>query len=81
MRAVASSIMIFFLNLIGMGLGPQAVGIISDLLTPEYGPEGLRWSLLIVLSSKFVSIALFVLAARYVIIDLKAKDGHGRAAA
>jgi MFS family permease len=74
MRAVASSIMIFFLNLIGMGLGPQAVGIISDLLTPEHGAEGLRWSLLIVLSSKFVSIALFVLAARYVVIDLKAKS-------
>jgi MFS family permease len=81
MRAVASSIMIFFLNLIGMGLGPQAVGIISDLLTPEHGAEGLRWSLLIVLSSKFVSIALFVLAARYVVIDLKAKDADRNAAA
>ena len=81
MRAVASSIMIFFLNLIGMGLGPQAVGIISDLLTPEYGAAGLRWSLLIVLSSKFVSIALFVLAARYVVIDLRAKNADRAAPA
>ncbi len=76
MRAVASSILMFFLNLIGMGLGPQAVGIISDALSPEYGVEGLRWSLLAVLSSKFVSIALFLLAARYLIADLKAKDAQ-----
>ena len=74
MRAVASSIMMFFLNLIGMGLGPQAVGIISDLLRPEYGVESIRWSLALVLLSKFLSIALFLLAARYVIQDLEAKN-------
>jgi MFS family permease len=81
MRAVASSIMIFFINLIGMGLGPQAVGIISDAMTPEYGDEGLRWSLLIVLTSKVVAITLFVLAARHVIADLRAKDRVGTGAA
>ena len=75
MRALASAILLFFLNLIGMGLGPQAVGIISDMLAPEYGAESLRWSLLIVLASKFISIALFFLAGKYVIEDLKAKDG------
>ena len=31
MRAVASAVALFFMNLIGMGLGPQAVGLISDL--------------------------------------------------
>jgi MFS family permease len=70
MRAVASSILIFFINLIGMGLGPQAVGVVSDMMTPEYGAEGLRWSLLIVLTSKVVSIVLFMLAARHVLADL-----------
>jgi MFS family permease len=73
MRAVASSILMFFLNLIGMGLGPQAVGIISDALAPEYGAEGLRWSLLIVLGSKLLSIILYLLAAKYLIEDLQAK--------
>lgn len=71
MRAVASSILLFFINLIGMGFGPQAVGILSDLMTPEYGVEGLRWSLLIVLGSKVVSITLFLLAAQHVVLDLK----------
>lgn len=74
MRALASSILLFFLNLIGMGLGPQAVGFFSDMLAPQYGVESLRWSLLIVLASKFLSIALFLIAGRYVIEDLKAKD-------
>ena len=81
MRAVASSIMMFLLNLIGMGLGPQTVGIFSDLLAPEYGVESIRWSLAIVLISKFVSIALFVLAARYVMRDLRTRDSLTSAAA
>ncbi len=32
MRAVASSILFFILNLIGLGLGPTATGLVSDLL-------------------------------------------------
>ncbi len=74
MRALASSVLLFFLNLIGMGAGPQAVGIISDWLTPEYGAEGLRWSLMIVLASKIVAIVLFLWAAKFVATDLLAKD-------
>ena len=73
MRAVASSIGMFILNLIGMGLGPQAVGILSDALAPEHGVESLRWSLLIVLGSKALAIAFFLLAARSVHKDLEAK--------
>ena len=47
MRALASSIVLFVLNIIGMGFGPQLVGIMSDWLAPEYGQESLRMSLLI----------------------------------
>ena len=80
MRAVASSVLLFFLNLIGMGLGPQAVGLLNDLLAPQYGVEAIRWSLLIVLASKFIAIALFFLAAKYVMEDLKAKHSFRDAA-
>ena len=38
MRAVSAAIKMLLLNLIGMGLGPLLVGIISDLLTPTH-PE------------------------------------------
>jgi predicted MFS family arabinose efflux permease len=53
MRTVASAILLFIINIIGLGLGPQAVGIISDLLAPSYGVESLRYALLI---SGFVNL-------------------------
>ena len=34
-----------FLNLIGMGLGPLLVGVLSDLLTPHYGDDALSVAL------------------------------------
>jgi MFS family permease len=46
MRATASAIMLFILNLIALGLGPLAVGIISDLLKPSFGQDSLRYALL-----------------------------------
>jgi MFS family permease len=47
MRALASSIMLFILNIIGLGFGPQLVGILSDLFAPAYGQESLRMALLV----------------------------------
>lgn len=47
MRALASSIVLFILNIIGMGFGPQLVGIMSDWFAPEYGKESLRMALFI----------------------------------
>ena len=41
MRAVSSAIKMLCLNLIGMGLGPLLVGLLSDLLTPHYGDDAL----------------------------------------
>jgi len=47
MRALASSIVLFILNIIGMGFGPQLVGILSDMFAPSYGQESLRMALLV----------------------------------
>jgi len=46
MRAVAAGILLFIINIIGLGLGPLAVGMLADLLEPAYGQEALRYSLL-----------------------------------
>jgi len=46
MRATAAAILLFVLNMIGLGLGPQTVGILSDLLHPRLGTDSLRWALL-----------------------------------
>ncbi|HCO91833.1 MAG TPA: MFS transporter, partial [Alphaproteobacteria bacterium] len=48
MRAIAAAVLLFVLNLIGLGLGPQIVGIVSDLLTPIFGIEALRYALMAV---------------------------------
>jgi len=48
MRTQSSAILLFVINLIGLGLGPVTVGALSDWLTPEYGEDGLRYALFIV---------------------------------
>ena len=45
MRAVASAILLFVLNLIGMGLGPYLIGILSDTLAPDFGSESIRYAM------------------------------------
>ena len=34
---MASAVLFFIINLIGLGTGPLIVGILSDLMRPEYG--------------------------------------------
>jgi predicted MFS family arabinose efflux permease len=48
MRAVASALLLFLLNIIGLGLGPMFTGILSDLLRESFGDDSLRYSLLLV---------------------------------
>jgi MFS family permease len=64
MRAVASAFMLFLLNLIGLGLGPQVVGIASDLLAPRLAGESLRGALSLVVVFNFWSAAHYFLGAR-----------------
>jgi MFS family permease len=46
MRAVSVAIIYLCANLIGMGLGPLAAGVLSDALRPLAGKESLRYALL-----------------------------------
>lgn len=48
MRAVASAFILLILNIIGLGLGPQVTGLLSDYLATVYGNESMRYSLLII---------------------------------
>lgn len=50
MRATASAILLFIVNLVGLGLGPLAVGALSDVLANSFGmgsAEGVRWALIV----------------------------------
>ena len=47
MRAVAAAVLLFILNIIGLGLGPFAVGFFTDLLSGRFGDESVRYALAI----------------------------------
>jgi hypothetical protein len=53
-----------------MGLGPLAVGLISDHLEPTLGAESLRYGLLIVIFTHLAGSALNFGAARHLRADL-----------
>jgi len=70
-RATASAILLFFANLVGLGLGPLTVGAISDLLTPALGSgDAIRWALIFASLIYFVAMAAFLMARRTVRQDL-----------
>ncbi len=64
MRATASAIFLFIVNLIGIGLGTYAIGALSDVLTVQFGEESLRYSILAGTGFYIIAAGLFFLAAR-----------------
>jgi len=75
MRSVASAILLLIINLIGLGLGPQTVGVLNDLLAERCGNEAVRYSLAIVVVVMNLWAAVhFVLGSRTLAEDLRAKD-------
>ncbi|MEH6610132.1 MAG: MFS transporter [Halioglobus sp.] len=70
MRALTSAVLFFVINLIGLGLGPVTAGLLSDWLTGIYGPDGLRYAMLIVGMVGMPGVLLFYLAARRLPADL-----------
>jgi MFS transporter, Spinster family, sphingosine-1-phosphate transporter len=44
-RAMASAVMLFCQNLIGLGLGPLFFGMLSDMTKPMVGEDSVRWVL------------------------------------
>ena len=64
------SILLFIINIIGLGFGPQAVGILSDILSADYGKESLRYSLMILTTLKLWCAYHYYLAGKYLKNDL-----------
>ena len=75
MRAVASAILLFIINIVGMGLGPQFAGILSDFLSASYGADSMRYSLLAIGAVMGPWVAFHYYAAgRHVVDDLYRVD-------
>lgn len=71
MRAFSSAILFFVLNLIGLGLGPLVVGMVSDLLAPSIGTESLRWALVITVPVIILAMVLYFGGAKRIEGDLQ----------
>jgi MFS family permease len=82
-RALASAVLLFVINLIGLGLGPLFAGVASDNLRQMFLERGLseaqalgaglRWSLRIIVAVNLWSAAHYFIAAR----TLRAEEVKG----
>jgi MFS family permease len=72
MRAMALATIYLFINLVGLGLGPLAVGALSDALRALFGKESLRYALMVVCPGYFWSAWHLWRASRTVTRDLEA---------
>jgi len=45
MRSVTAAINLFILNIVGLGLGPFSIGLLSDMFAPSYQGDSLRYAL------------------------------------
>jgi len=73
MRGVAAALLLFILNIIGLGLGPQVTGILSDVYAGSFGAESMRYSLLTVVTIVGPWSAFhYVMASRSIEADLAA---------
>jgi MFS family permease len=63
-RGLVSSVLLAAAGLVGSGLGPFIVGAMSDVLTPTYGAEGLRYAIAWMIPTPAIAFALMGLAVR-----------------
>jgi MFS family permease len=71
MRALASALLLFIINLIGLGAGSYAIGALSDHFATARGTESLRYAMLTCSGFYLLAAALYALAARRL-----ARDWH-----
>jgi len=70
MRALTSAVLLFVFNMVGLGLGPLTVGLLSDLYVPYFGDDSLRYAMLTAVAIGSPAVVLFLLAARHLRADL-----------
>lgn len=76
MRATAVAVIFLLGNLIGLGVGPLAVGMLSDGLSHAYGSDSLRIALLICVPGYWWVAAQYYKAARTVTADILAIENE-----
>ncbi|MGI9440613.1 MAG: spinster family MFS transporter [Parvibaculales bacterium] len=69
-RALGAAILLFCINILGLGAGPFLVGVLSDMLSPEYGIDSLRYALIFVSLLNIWGSVHYYLAGRTLREDL-----------
>ncbi|TGD71189.1 MFS transporter [Mangrovimicrobium sediminis] len=75
MRATASAVLLFIINIIGAGAGPFIVGALSDFYAGAHGAASIRYALVTVLISIPAGYVCFEYAARHFRADLQRVRG------
>jgi predicted MFS family arabinose efflux permease len=70
MRATAAAVLLLVINLVGLGLGPVAVGALSDALVPYFGADSLRMALVAVSPLCIWAAYHYYVAAGTIAVDL-----------
>jgi len=71
MRAVAAGVLLFIINIIGLGAGPSVVGFLADLMMQRFGTESLRYALLVCTLVNVWAAAHYFVAGKYLEADLE----------
>jgi predicted MFS family arabinose efflux permease len=75
MRATVAGLLFVLSNLIGYGLGPLAIGALSDVLAPSLGDRSLRYAMFAVLSLMAWAAVHFILASKDLRKNLSFAEG------
>jgi predicted MFS family arabinose efflux permease len=70
MRARSAAILLFVLNIIGLGTAAPIVGLISDLLKPTFGADSMRYALLTGVITALIGAFCYWRASRTLTADL-----------
>jgi len=70
-RATAAAVLMLMFNIIGLGLGPLFVGVISDMLKPVHGDDSLRWALMAIMPFTLVAGFAQFMMTRYLDKDMR----------
>jgi MFS family permease len=75
MRATATAVLIFIINMLGTGVGPLLIGTLSDLFAGAFGQgsgAGLRSALTAAALISLVGVVFYWRASRTIVADLEA---------
>lgn len=70
-RATATAVLTFCVNLVGAGLGPLAMGLLSNALVSRFGEQSLRYAFLSLVPLYAVAAAVFALMSVWLNRDVE----------